>query len=36
MPSWCHLGIYTLVSTAFAWVAFVWFERTRKGFADVL
>lgn len=35
-PIWSHLGIYALGSCLFAWLAFAWFERTRKGFADVL
>jgi lipopolysaccharide transport system permease protein len=35
-PVWSHLGIYALVSCLFAWLAFAWFEKTRKGFADVL
>jgi lipopolysaccharide transport system permease protein len=35
-PNWWHLGIYLLASCIFAWLAFVWFERTKKGFADVL
>jgi len=35
-PAWETLGIYTVVSCAFAWAAFAWFERSRKGFADVL
>jgi lipopolysaccharide transport system permease protein len=35
-PSWIHLGIYTVVACLFAWIAFAWFERSRKGFADVL
>lgn len=35
-PHWGHLGIYTLISCLFAWLSFVWFEKTRKGFADVL
>jgi lipopolysaccharide transport system permease protein len=35
-PSWIHLGLYALVSYLFAWLAFAWFERSRKGFADVL
>lgn len=35
-PNWWHLGLYVLVSSVFAWMAFVWFERTRKGFADVV
>jgi lipopolysaccharide transport system permease protein len=36
MPSWPALGIYVLVSCLFAWAAFNWFERSRRGFADVL
>jgi lipopolysaccharide transport system permease protein len=35
-PSWVHLGLYTLLACLFAWLAFAWFERSRKGFADVL
>lgn len=35
-PDFSMLGIY-LVATAFiAWVGFAWFQKTRKGFADVL
>lgn len=36
LPEWGMLGLYTLVSCLFAWAAFSWFERTRRGFADVL
>lgn len=36
LPAWGMLGLYTLVSCLFAWGAFSWFERTRRGFADVL
>lgn len=36
MPDWAGLGIYTLVSTAVAWAGYAWFQKTRKGFADVL
>jgi lipopolysaccharide transport system permease protein len=35
-PAWGQLGIYAVASSLFAWGAFVWFQRTRKGFADVL
>lgn len=35
-PDWAGLGIYTLAATAIAWVGFSWFQKTRKGFADVL
>lgn len=36
LPGWFGLGIYTLTATALAWVGYVWFQKTRKGFADVL
>ena len=35
-PSWALLGLYALVASLFAWFAFAWFERSRRGFADVL
>ncbi|HJR12337.1 MAG TPA: ABC transporter permease [Rhodanobacteraceae bacterium] len=35
-PTWSHLGVYVVVSGLFAWLAFAWFEQTRKGFADVV
>ena len=36
LPDWTGLGIYTLVASAVAWVGYAWFQKTRKGFADVL
>jgi lipopolysaccharide transport system permease protein len=36
LPDWIGLGIYTLVATAVAWAGYAWFQKTRKGFADVL
>lgn len=36
LPNWLLLMGYSVCSCLFAWLAFVWFERTRKGFADVL
>jgi lipopolysaccharide transport system permease protein len=36
LPNWIGLGIYTLAATAVAWLGYVWFQKTRKGFADVL
>ena len=36
MLEWTGLGIYTLAATAVAWAGFAWFQKTRKGFADVL
>jgi lipopolysaccharide transport system permease protein len=35
-PEWLGLFNYSLVSLAVAWVGFAWFQKTRKGFADVL
>lgn len=35
-PDWIGLGIYTLVAIAVAWIGYAWFQKTRKGFADVL
>lgn len=36
LPNWTGLGIYTLAATAMAWAGYAWFQKTRKGFADVL
>ena len=36
LPRWDHLGLYLIVSGLFAWATFAWFQRTRKGFADVI
>ncbi len=35
-PDFALVGIYTLSSAVFAWLGFAWFQKTRKGFADVL
>ncbi|MFC3110968.1 ABC transporter permease [Undibacterium arcticum] len=36
LPNWIGLGIYTLAAIAMAWAGYAWFQKTRKGFADVL
>ena len=36
LPNWIGLGLYTLVATVVAWAGYAWFQKTRKGFADVL
>jgi len=36
LPRWDHLGLYAVSASLFAWLAFAWFEHTRKGFADVV
>lgn len=35
-PDWSGLAIYTILATVFAWMGYAWFQKTRKGFADVL
>lgn len=35
-PDWAGLGVYTLAAIAVAWTGYAWFQKTRKGFADVL
>jgi lipopolysaccharide transport system permease protein len=36
MPDWAGLGTYTVVAMAITWAGYAWFQKTRKGFADVL
>lgn len=36
LPNWIGLAIYTFVAVAIAWAGYAWFQKTRKGFADVL
>ena len=36
MPNWVGLGVYSIISVLICWIGFWWFQRTRKGFADVL
>jgi len=36
MPNWSGLTTYWFFSLVIAWVGFWWFQKTRKGFADVL
>lgn len=35
-PNWLGLLLYTLASMAVVWLGYFWFQKTRKGFADVL
>ena len=35
-PNWTGLGIYTVTAILIAWIGYAWFQKTRKGFADVL
>jgi len=36
LPNWIGLGAYTLLATIVAWAGYYLFQKTRKGFADVL
>jgi lipopolysaccharide transport system permease protein len=36
LPNWVGLGLYTSASILVAWTGYIWFQKTRKGFADVL
>jgi len=36
LPNWTGLLLYAAVSLTIAWIGYWWFQRTRKGFADVL
>ena len=36
LPDFGVLAIYLVVSAVIAWLGFAWFQKTRKGFADVL
>ena len=33
---WSAWAVYLLLSSMIAWLGFAWFQKTRKGFADVL
>jgi lipopolysaccharide transport system permease protein len=36
MPDWSGIAIYTQAAMVVAWAGYAWFQKTRKGFADVL
>jgi lipopolysaccharide transport system permease protein len=36
MPDWAGLVIYFMAATAIAWGGLFWFQKSRKGFADVM
>lgn len=35
-PQWHYYFCYLVISLLIAWLGFAWFQKTRKGFADVL
>lgn len=36
MPNWGDLAIYTGISITICWLGYWWFQKTRRGFADVI
>lgn len=36
MPDFMGLALYSLSALCLMWLCFIWFQKTRKGFADVL
>lgn len=36
LPNWRGLSIYSVCALTVAWLGYVWFQKTRKGFADVV
>jgi lipopolysaccharide transport system permease protein len=36
LPDWTGLCIYSLIALIVAWMGYAWFQKTRKGFADVI
>jgi lipopolysaccharide transport system permease protein len=36
LPHFRGLFVYTVLATVIAWLGYAWFQKTRKGFADVL
>jgi len=36
LPDWRGLAIYAVISCLVAWAGYLWFQKTRTGFADVL
>jgi len=36
LPNWSGLGAYLLIALVVAWTGYFWFQKTRKGFSDVL
>lgn len=35
-PAWLRLGIYSIISLGIGWFGFLMFQKTRKGFSDVI
>lgn len=35
-PDWVGLALYSVLAVLVGWLGFAWFQKTRKGFADVI
>ena len=35
-PNWNGLAVYTIIAMFFCWLSYLWFQRTRNSFADVI
>lgn len=35
-PDWPGLAVFTMTGATLAWLGYAWFQKTRKGFADVM
>ncbi|KPJ90136.1 MAG: sugar ABC transporter permease [Gammaproteobacteria bacterium SG8_11] len=35
-PNWSGLAVYGIISILIVWIGYWWFQKTRKGFADVI
>ena len=36
LPDWNGLLLYSLISIFIFWIGYIWFQKTKKGFADVI
>ena len=36
VPNWSWMLVGSLIGALFAWLGYVWFQKARRGFADVL
>ncbi|MEL6750987.1 MAG: ABC transporter permease, partial [Pseudomonadota bacterium] len=36
LPDWGGLAVYYIVTAVGCWLGYVWFQKTRSGFADVV
>lgn len=36
LPDWSGLAVYSVIALVVSWAGYAWFQKTRRGFADVL